>query len=77
MREHALFTGLAIGVHVGTPQRQLSAQALAQVVPAATALVPLEKLQVPVHLSGVNGRYRAPPAQCLLDANDDYQAVLA
>lgn len=77
LREHALFTGLVIGAHVGVPRRRLTAQALAEVVPAATALVPLEKLQVPAHLSGANGRYRGPPAQCLLDAADDYQAVLA
>jgi len=63
LREHALFTGLILGAHVGTPRRKLSAQTLAQVVPAATALVPLEKLQVPAHLSGANGRYRGPPAQ--------------
>jgi hypothetical protein len=47
------------------------------VVAPATALVPLDKLIVPPALDGHDGRYRWPPAQCLLAARNDFEAVLA
>lgn len=67
--------GVRIGAHVGTPRTLLAAPDLARVVPLSTALVPLEKLVVPSELSGRAGRYRAPPDRCLLEADNDYDAI--
>lgn len=67
--------GLRIGVHVATPRAQLTATALASVVPAATALVPYEKFVLPAELDGSEGRYRAPQAKCLVLAVNDHEAI--
>ncbi|WP_286882319.1 phage integrase family protein [Cupriavidus sp. UBA2526] len=42
-----------------------------------SALMPMERLIVPDDLTGRQGRFRAPPGQCLLDADDDRAAILA
>ncbi|WP_304524560.1 hypothetical protein [Cupriavidus sp. EM10] len=41
------------------------------------ALVPLDKLVLPAHLDGRDGAYRLPQARCLINAHNDYEAVLS
>jgi hypothetical protein len=36
-----------------------------------------EKFIVPAELDGTHGLYRRPQMQCLLNATNDYQAILA
>lgn len=40
-------------------------------------LAPIERVQLPAHLDGRDGRFRAPRQACLLDADNDLQAVQA
>jgi site-specific recombinase XerD len=77
LRAHEASTGLSIGAHVGLKRSSLHAHDLAGVVPRATGIVPLEKLVIPAPLDGSSGLFRAPREHCLLNANNDYQAVLA
>lgn len=69
--------GMRIGGHVATPRAQLAPADLALVVASTTALVPLEKFIVPSELSGRAGRFRAARDQCLLEADNDYDAIAA
>ncbi|MEN3364331.1 MAG: hypothetical protein V7606_1605 [Burkholderiales bacterium] len=69
--------GLAVGAHVKVKRSRLAFKELQGVVPKATAIVPIDKLVVPVELDGSDGIYRAPRNMCLLAANNDYEAVLA
>ncbi|SDZ70760.1 Site-specific recombinase XerD [Variovorax sp. YR266] len=69
--------GLRIGVHAAQPRAQLSPSALAQVVPAATALVPYEKFVLPAGLDGRAGTCRAPREVCRLAAANDHEAINA
>ena len=75
MRLHMASTQLVIGEHALLHRAALSAQQLAEVVPAGTALVPLEKFRVPAELDGSQGLYRAPLS--LLSARNDYEAINA
>lgn len=75
LHAHEAVLGLRVGVHVATPRMQLTPTALASVVPAATALVPYEKFQLPAELDGREGHYRAPQAKCLVLAVNDHEAV--
>lgn len=68
---------LQVGRHVGIARRQLFAHELRAVVESATDIRPLEKFIVPAELDGSRGLYRRPQAQCLLQAGNDYQAILA
>ena len=77
LSHHQETIGIAIGAHTHVPRRQLSDNAIAAVVAPATAVVPLDKFRVPAELDGSTGHYRAPPHQCLLQANNDYDAILA
>ena len=43
----------------------------------ASDIRPLEKFIVPAELDGRHGLYRRPQAQCMLQAHNDYQAILA
>jgi len=43
----------------------------------ASMLVPLERFQLPRELDGRGGRFRAPRERCLLQAEDDREAILA
>lgn len=67
--------GLRIGVHAAQPRAQLSPSALAQVVPAATALVPYEKFVLPAGLDGRAGTCRASREACRLSAANDHEAI--
>lgn len=46
-------------------------------LPKETGVVPLERFVVPVELNGSQGRFRAPPELCMLDATNDYEAIVA
>lgn len=69
--------GLRVGAHAAQPRMQLSADALAAVVPAATALLPFEKFVLPEGLDGRAGLFRAPAGACRLQADDDRAAIAA
>lgn len=77
LQAHEQSLGLRLGAHVLVPHRQLDAGAIARAVPAATGLVPLDKLLVPSHLDGRDGRNRAPRACCALEAATDLDALRA
>jgi site-specific recombinase XerD len=76
LRAHELSIGLALGDHVSVARAKLNSHQLARVVPRQTAIVPLDKLIVPGELDGSQGWFRAPRAQCMMRANNDYEAVL-
>ncbi|MDH6590670.1 integrase [Variovorax sp. TBS-050B] len=67
--------GLRVGPHAVQPRAQASAEVLAAVVPAATALVPYEKFVLPAGLDGRAGCFRAPTAACRLRAANDHEAI--
>jgi integrase len=67
--------GLRVGTHAAQRRGLVSPVDLAAVVPAATALVPLEKFVTPAELDGRNGRCRAPRDTCLLTAATDHEAI--
>ncbi len=75
LHAHEQVLGLRLGPHAVQPRSQLSRDALAAVVPPATALLPYEKFVLPAGLDGRNGRFRAPPEECLLKAADDHEAI--
>ena len=68
--------GMTLGSHVNVAPSQLAPGQLARVVPRQTAIVPLDKLIVPHALDGHDGVFRAPLKQCMLSAQNDYEAVL-
>ena len=74
---HQDSTALQVGRHVAMPRSKLYAHELQAVVSPATDIRPLEKFIVPAQLDGTRGLYRRPQAQCLLQATNDYQAILA
>ena len=76
LRLHASSTRLPIGSHVSALRTQLQPVQLDRVVAPATALVPFEKFLL-FDLDGSEGRFRAPPHQCLLEARNDYEAIAA
>ncbi len=75
--EHAATIGVAIGGHAARPRRHVTPAQLAQVVAPATDIRPLEKLVVPAELDGRAGRFRRAQEQCLLQADNDFDALLA
>jgi site-specific recombinase XerD len=78
LRKHQDTIGVPIGAHVArTHTEAKSSGALAAVVVRDTALLPLEKFRVPTILDGSAGLFRAPQAQCMLEAGNDYAAILA
>ncbi|RYY66767.1 MAG: integrase, partial [Comamonadaceae bacterium] len=77
LQAHEMALGIAVGSHGRRPRRALTSTALAAVVPAATALVPFEKLLLPAALNGQQGRFRAPAHRCRLCADDDHAAIAA
>ena len=76
-RAHADSVGLRLGHHVAMARSKLYSHELQAVVAPATDIRPLEKFIVPAALDGTHGLYRRPQAQCLLQAGNDYQAILA
>ncbi|MDP3136397.1 MAG: phage integrase family protein, partial [Burkholderiaceae bacterium] len=75
LRANEQVLGMSIGEHAFLARRQTAQSVLATVVSRGTSLVPFEKLVVPADLDGRTGRYRAPQAQCLLMASNDYEAI--
>ncbi len=65
-----------LGEHARIPRRQLTAHERDRVVAPGTGLLPLEKIVVPAALDGSAGRFRRPQVECLMDAQNDYEAVL-
>ena len=76
LRTHEGSIGLALGSHVAVARKKLERHELARVVPRQTAIVPIDKLIVPSELDGSEGQFRAPRGQCMMRANNDYEAVL-
>ena len=72
----ASLDALQVAAYAATARKDTTQEVLDAVVPAATALVPLEKLVVPEVLDGRDGRFRAPVAQCRLAARSDHQAIV-
>ena len=77
LEENAVELGLALAAHATIPRRTLVVTDLADALPKSTAIVPMERLLIPADLNGANGRYRADPALCMLDASNDYEAIQA
>lgn len=77
VKEHQATIGVEIGTHTEVARRKVSAAVLAKVVEPATDIRPLEKLVVPAELDGRAGRFRQPREHCLMQAETDYDAVLA
>lgn len=76
LRTHEDSIGLAIGAHVRVARRTLQNAALQAVVPRETGVVPIDKLIVPAALNGSDGHYRSPRHLCMLNADNDYEALL-
>lgn len=76
LRAHEDAIGTPIGRHVQQRRTELFRHELARIVAPATDIRPLEKLVVPVELDGTQGLFRRPQAHCLIDASDDYAALL-
>lgn len=74
--EHEATLGARIGLHVAIARSKLFSNELSATVPRATAIRPLEKFVVPVDLNGREGGYRQPRHQCLMSADNDYDAIL-
>jgi site-specific recombinase XerD len=77
LRAHEASIGSTIGAHTLVPKASLSPARLQAVVPRGTGIVPLDKLIIPADLSGAAGLYRLPQELCLMDARNDYEAILA
>ena len=81
LRDHepsiAASGGSLLGAHVDQPRSKVSRAELAAVLAPATDIRPLEKLLIPASLDGRLGRHRRPQSECLLQATNDYEAVLA
>ena len=77
LRAQSASSQLLVGDHAMAARTVVSTAALDAVVLPATALVPLEKLQLPPALDGHAGRLRAPPSECRLPASNDLEAIAA
>jgi site-specific recombinase XerD len=76
LQANAQAIGMPIGLHVERRRTQLLKSELAAVVPPGCDIRPIEKLIVPRDLDGQLGLFRRPQDQCLIDASNDYAAVL-
>lgn len=77
VKAHEGTIGVPIGRHTEVARSKVSAAELAAVVVPATEVRPLEKLVVPAELDGRAGRFRRPREHCLMEADTDYDAVMA
>ena len=75
LRQHERSLGRAIGSHALSRRSALTPADLSAVTAPATDVVPFEKFVLPDQLDGSRGTYRAPQAQCLLGATNDYKAI--
>jgi site-specific recombinase XerD len=69
-------TALPIGAHVWAKGR-VKAALPARPMSNPSGIVPFETLVLPRDLDGSTGHFRAPQHYCMLEAQNDYQAVLA
>ncbi|MDB5770044.1 MAG: int, tyrosine-based site-specific recombinase [Burkholderia sp.] len=76
LNTHEATIGLSIGAHVNVKRSQLGRPDLQRVVPYATAIVPIEKFIMPAELDGSAGQHRATQRLCLIDAQNDCEALL-
>ncbi|QWF62953.1 site-specific integrase (plasmid) [Ralstonia solanacearum] len=67
---------IQIGRYPLIPRHPITISNRDWLVETRAGLRPLEKIVVPAELDGSNGRFRRPPAECLMDAQNDYEAVL-
>jgi site-specific recombinase XerD len=77
VKAHEGTIGVPIGGHTEVARSKVSAAELAAVVVPATDIRPLEKLLVPAELDGRAGRFRQPREHCLMEADTDFDAMLA
>jgi site-specific recombinase XerD len=77
LNEHEPTIGRGLGAHIERPRSALFQHELERIVQPAADIRPLEKFSPPAELDGRQGLYRRPQAQCLIQAGNDYQAVLA
>ncbi len=77
LRERGTELGMTLGQHVTVARSRLYPEELNQLVKPATAIRPLEKFLVPAELDGSQGAYRQPQARCLMQARNDYEAIIA
>jgi site-specific recombinase XerD len=77
LNEHEATIGRGLGAHIERPRSALFQHELERIVQPAADIRPLEKFSPPAELDGRLGLYRRPQAQCLIQASNDYQAVLA
>lgn len=66
-----------VGNHVAYRRSKLLRHELTALVRAETAVRPLEKFVVPAALDGSAGAFRRPQAHCLMQAKNDYEAIVA
>ena len=76
LRDHEHSIGLSLGSHVTVARTKLDSHELERIVPRQTAIVPIDKLLVPHELDGSQGRFRAAREHCMMQATNDYEAVL-
>ena len=77
LQDHEESLSQSIGPHALVTRSALPSPALMDIVPPGTAIVPLEKFELPEELSGITGTNRAPQERCKLEANDDRAAINA
>ena len=76
LRDHQDSIGLSLFSHVTVARTKLYSHELERIVPRQTAIVPIDKLIVPHELDGSHGRFRAAREHCMMQANNDHEAVL-
>lgn len=69
-------TGLFISPHAWLKDKGAASLPIT-IIPSASGIVPFERLVVPCELDGSTGQFRAPQYQCMINAQNDHQAVLA
>lgn len=77
LTDHQPTIGKAIGAHARAKRSLVPMRQLERVVVAAADIRPLEKLLVPAELDGSRGQYRMPQDKCLINAGNDYAAILS
>jgi site-specific recombinase XerD len=77
LKENEASIGLRVHAHASMPALRVDRLALDAVAPPSAGVRPLEKFLVPLDLNGERGLYRLPQQYCMLEAKDDYAALLA
>lgn len=77
LTDHQPTLGKTIGAHARAKRSLVPLPQLQRVVPAAADIRPLEKLLVPAELDGSRGQYRMPQDKCLIEACNDFEAIVS